>query len=282
MKYYSFKTNFKKSNYLDKKEWKKHIYGLEKKADALFEYLNIMQPNYSIINWNEYNLPLESEQMYIQNDDWTKGAIYRSQNVDYYFLKCFNNNDLIWGKTNARFINNFPNQRIINQIKSHSEELECFSVTDNTWLLIDKNTSTGYRLLNSSSGYGGIYTIKWMEYYTDTTRSYYLRYDLINNGKNVTTMFFNNPWQTRWNLFETNMITKSTTISNSCIKNTENEFYQGQKQLMHKIYLEKKENQQTRYESVCADYTHQEEVMLSQQKLIWKLQPIQNLGVYYW
>ena len=287
MKHYSFKTGPNK--YFDTREWRKHILGLESKVDSLWNYLNLTNPNYSIINWNQDNLETDDKHIQITNDP-AIGAIYKKpgSNNEYYFLKCFNNKDLIWGRPNIYFINDYPSNELIEGINSNEiRESLLIQAPENSWLLIDSNIEKGYQFLPSSSGYGGIYTIQWC--YNATENKYYLNYTLLNNGKDVEVVFFNKPTQTRWNTYVTsnNVNLKYFITSFKDVKNTlTKEYYQGQKQLMKKFFISKDKNENsiktTIYEEVGADYVVEEDSLQEWEKTQFKINNTIGLGVYYW
>lgn len=279
MKHYSVKTPF-----FDKREWKKHILNLELKTDALFNYINLNNPNYFIINWNAEDYPTSDRLMKMTSKNISKGAIYSHSNLDYYFLKCFNNNDIIWGKTNIRFINDFPTIDLIQRINSGSEtdsKGEKFTILpeENSWLFIDSNEENGYKFLPSSSGYGNAYTIKWV--WDDIRNKYIIEYKSVNNSKNFQTYFFNKPTQTRWDSFNQRTVEDSNLIIDwkDIQKLSTGEYYQGQKQWMHKTL---KSNSDNSYEYVYADNIYEENTITEYIKIKLATKNNINMEVYYW
>lgn len=290
MKYYSWKKYI--GSGLDHIEWHKHILNLENKIDSLFHYLYSIYPNYTNINWNALHLNTDEKLMYL-SENTEKGAIYKDtqSNIEYYFIKCFNNNDLIWCKNNICFINDWPSLYWINSINlaneqnltlqqylalfSDDESSKVFQPQENSWLLMDFNIEQGYKLLPSTSGFGGVYKTKWIT----IGNEYYLQYDLIDNGKDVVVHFFNNPLQTRWNLYNTTISENEMSITtySKDIKNTNNEYYQAQKQLMRQMLIK-----DTR-EPVIVDYIHTEDnISYNWQRETFHIKNKINVGVYYW
>lgn len=290
MKYYSSKNkNF------DRREWYKHIHNLERKIDSLYTYLNLTKPNYNIVNWNKENKVTDDNFMKTQGALVEGAAIYSKtwgdKTYEFYFLKCFNNNDLIWYKTNMKIINDFLTNDNINKIENilTSSNLDLSlklkfgsnyiepNLMENSWILIDKNTESGYRLLPSTSGYGSIYTMKWI----NKSGNYGIYQELTNNGKGVTTRFFNSPYQVRWNKFCNFFSSDDNRISivdNKDIVTCQNkEFYQGQKQLMNKIL--KKDVNNNYYEYVAADCLYTKKGNLQQ---VRSIKTTINMEVYYW
>ena len=310
MKFYSFKTSYS-SGYFDIKEWKKHITGLERKVDSLWSYLNLVRPNYSTVNWNSYDKSkTEAKQMEVDitNEDKVpselKGAIYIKDGTEYYFLKCFNNNDLVWCKNNMIIINDYPKQDYLSTILNFKEDISKEDIIkslknviegplENTWLLVDSNNSDGYIKIPSISGYGEAFTLKWGK---KESKKYYLHCEPIKHNKGQIYYFFNNPKQVRWNKhsWTTNANQRMVTTFNKDIEasysedNTPTigqevvkEFYQGQKQLMHNTFIRKENEERTEivYEPVMADYVYKNNPN-SQEFILQK--PNNNLEVYYW
>ena len=299
MKFYSFKTG-NNSSYFDRKEWQKHIRNLEQKTDSLFNYISLINPNYSIVNWNQYNMPTDDQQMQITNDP-TRGSVYTYTAGDnsrqYYFLKCFNNNELIWSRKNLWCVNANP-WDYINTSDTNSKtwldyviDLEdsfradqykdiIFEIPENSWLLINSNLDKGYQFLPSSSGFGGIYTIKWV--YNYESCQYQLQHNLINNGKDVVVTFFNKPTQTRWNKYDSIGSSNRNYIITAFvdIKNPSGEYYQGQKQVIHKLFYQ---HNPTTYEAILVDHTIEKNELQEWNKIQFPTNiNTDKMGVYYW